>query len=147
MSDKTDKSEKGATASEWEPVFARSGVMADDLAKTKSKSKRSTGTLIGNFFKKHVGKEVAVHLEQGPARAVLKVVDGRANRREYFFMIVSEQEQRPATPDHQKPVDSTAEAGQGAADRNPSATLPDATVPARSATSEQTRDRGNDEPW
>jgi hypothetical protein len=83
--DMSKNRQRGCTPKDWEPVFAKAGVLVEELAATKSS--RGRATKIGQFFGPLLGREVPIQVKGRTGKAVLRVDEGRAKERRYVFEI------------------------------------------------------------
>lgn len=75
----------GRPAGDWGDVFLKAGVRTEELA--RSMSSRATAIRIGQFFAPLVGREVPIQVNGRAAKAVLRVQNGRANEKRYYFQV------------------------------------------------------------
>lgn len=74
------------TAKDWEPYFRKANVRVEDL--DASKSSRSKTIKIGQFLSPNVGREVPIQVGDRSGKAVLRVEEGHAKEKRYFFEIM-----------------------------------------------------------
>lgn len=79
------RDDSGRPASEWESIFRRARVMVEELDVTASS--RSRATRIGRFLGPLLGRPVPVQVRDRQGTAILRVHEGRARERRYYFDI------------------------------------------------------------
>lgn len=82
------RDDSGRPASEWEPIFRRAHVLAEEL--DASASKKSRATRIGRFLGPLLDRQVPVQVRDRQGTATLRVREGRARERRYFFVFAWE---------------------------------------------------------
>lgn len=97
---------RGVAPAEWEKLFQDANVRVEEL--TASKSARAKAVKIGQFLSPLVGRGVPIQVKGRTGQAVLRVQEGRAKEKRYFFEVVWE---APAT---EEPAPSGAGKPSGA---------------------------------
>lgn len=77
--------DSGLPANEWSGYFHRAKVLKEKL--DAAQSKRSTSTIIGNWLSPLVGREVPIEVNKRCGVATLRLVEGRAKEKRYFFEV------------------------------------------------------------
>jgi hypothetical protein len=78
------------TPKSWEPYFRTARVLVEDL--DACKSARAKTVKIGLFFGRNVGREVPIEDKGRTGKAVLRVDEGRARERRYYFEVMWDDE-------------------------------------------------------
>ncbi len=91
-----DKVEQhGCSAKDWEQIFIKAGVLAEELA--AAKGCRAKATKIGRFFGPMPGREVPIQIKGRTGKAVLRVEEARAKERRYYFEVTLDEKTLPAS--------------------------------------------------
>lgn len=78
-------SNNGKPPKEWVPFFDKANIRADDLAACKSNKAKSIK--IGLFLSPKVGRAVPIEVKGRTGKAVLRVEEGRAKEKRYYFVV------------------------------------------------------------
>jgi hypothetical protein len=118
----------------WVRFAEMAGVCADALG--HARSDRAKAIVVGKFLSGKVGREIPVKVSGRQARAVLKVIEGRARERRYYFEVVFE-------------TDDADGAGSGKRRQKGPATDSNATSRGQRASSTRRKPaaNGNSEDW
>lgn len=75
----------GLIPSKWEKFFITAGVGSD--AATARGSERGKSIRFGNFLSRFVGRQVLISVKGRTGKATLRMVEGRARKKQYHFEI------------------------------------------------------------
>jgi hypothetical protein len=83
----SDPEGKGKPAGQWVEVAQAVGILREKLAECSGAKARAT--LVGNFLGGKVDRQVPIETPAGPRTATLRMREGRARARHYYFAIAA----------------------------------------------------------